>query len=84
MTAPKFKGRREDLRLLTGQGRYTADFNLPQQLHAAFLRSEHGGGFLLPWWPTLALLTCAFGIAWLGAAAAAISGDAERRVQARA
>ena len=41
MTAPKFKGRREDLRLLTGQGRYTADFNLPQQLHAAFLRSDH-------------------------------------------
>ena len=33
-------GRREDLRLITGQGRYTADWNLPGQLHAVFLRSE--------------------------------------------
>ena len=40
MTKP-FKGRREDPRLLTGQGRYTADFNLPNQLHAAFLRADH-------------------------------------------
>ncbi len=32
--------RREDLRLITGRGRYTADWNLPGQLHAAFLRSE--------------------------------------------
>lgn len=32
--------RREDLRLITGQGRYSADFNLPGQLHAAFLRSD--------------------------------------------
>ena len=36
----KFKGRREDLRLVTGQGRYTADWNLPGQLHGAFLRSD--------------------------------------------
>src|ERR1041385_5926330 len=35
-----FKGRREDARLLTGQGRYTADWNLPDQLHAVFLRSD--------------------------------------------
>jgi len=35
-----FKGRREDLRLLTGQGRYTSDRNLPGQLYAYFLRSD--------------------------------------------
>ena len=32
--------RREDLRLVTGEGRYTADWNLPDQLHAVFLRSD--------------------------------------------
>jgi len=32
--------RREDARLLTGRGRYTADWNLPSQLHAFFLRSD--------------------------------------------
>jgi len=32
--------RREDPRLLTGSGRYTADWNLPGQLYAFFLRSE--------------------------------------------
>ena len=37
----KFKGRREDARLVTGQGRYAADWNLPGQLHASFLRSDH-------------------------------------------
>src|SRR2546426_12176312 len=31
---------REDARLLTGTGRYTADWNLPGQLYAFFLRSE--------------------------------------------
>jgi carbon-monoxide dehydrogenase large subunit len=35
-----FKGRREDDRLLTGRGRYTADCNIPGQLHACFLRSD--------------------------------------------
>ncbi|MGC2520872.1 MAG: xanthine dehydrogenase family protein molybdopterin-binding subunit [Burkholderiales bacterium] len=35
-----FKGRREDLRLVTGQGRYTADWNLPGQLFGFFLRSD--------------------------------------------
>ena len=35
-----FSGRREDDRLLTGRGRYTADWNLPGQLHACFLRSD--------------------------------------------
>jgi aerobic carbon-monoxide dehydrogenase large subunit len=33
--------RREDLRLITGRGRYTSDWDLPGQLHAAFLRSDH-------------------------------------------
>jgi carbon-monoxide dehydrogenase large subunit len=35
-----FKGRKEDPRLLTGQGRFTSDFDLPGQLHAAFLRAD--------------------------------------------
>ncbi len=36
----RFEGRREDARLLTGQGRFTADWNLPGQLHAHFVRSD--------------------------------------------
>jgi len=32
--------RREDLRLITGKGKYTSNFNLPGQLYAAFLRSD--------------------------------------------
>jgi carbon-monoxide dehydrogenase large subunit len=36
----QFKGRREDDRLLTGRGRYTADWNLPGQLYGCFLRSD--------------------------------------------
>jgi carbon-monoxide dehydrogenase large subunit len=36
----EFKGRREDDRLLTGRGRYTADINLPGQLYGCFLRSD--------------------------------------------
>jgi carbon-monoxide dehydrogenase large subunit len=36
----QFKGRREDLRLVTGQGRFTSDWNLPGQLYACFLRSD--------------------------------------------
>ena len=35
-----FKGRREDDRLLTGRGQYTADWNLPGQLYGCFLRSD--------------------------------------------
>jgi carbon-monoxide dehydrogenase large subunit len=35
-----FRGRREDDRLLTGQGRYTADWSLPGQLYGCFLRSD--------------------------------------------
>ena len=33
--------RKEDLRLLTGAGRFTDDFNLPRQAHAAMVRSPH-------------------------------------------
>ncbi|HZD89535.1 MAG TPA: xanthine dehydrogenase family protein molybdopterin-binding subunit, partial [Pseudolabrys sp.] len=36
----KFKGRREDPRFLTGQGRYTNDWNLPNQAHACFRRAD--------------------------------------------
>ncbi len=32
--------RREDFRLVTGHGRYAADWNLPNQLHAVFLRAD--------------------------------------------
>ncbi len=39
MTA-EFKGRREDHRLVTGQGKYASDWNLPGQLYGAFLRSD--------------------------------------------
>lgn len=35
-----FAGRREDIRLVTGKGDYTADRTLEGQLHAAFLRSD--------------------------------------------
>ena len=37
----KFKGRREDQRLLTGQGKFTSDWNLPNQLYGHFVRSDH-------------------------------------------
>ena len=36
----EFKGRREDHRLVTGQGRYASDWNLPGQLYGHFLRSD--------------------------------------------
>jgi len=32
--------RREDARLVSGAGRYTSDWNLPDQLHAAMLRAD--------------------------------------------
>ncbi len=35
-----FKGRREDQRLITGQGRFTGDWNLPGQLYGHFLRGD--------------------------------------------
>ena len=33
--------RREDLRLVRGNGRYTADENLPGQVYAVMVRSPH-------------------------------------------
>ncbi|PYO03444.1 MAG: carbon monoxide dehydrogenase [Candidatus Rokuibacteriota bacterium] len=33
--------RREDVRLVTGQGRYAEDWNVPGQAYAAFVRSPH-------------------------------------------
>jgi carbon-monoxide dehydrogenase large subunit len=36
----KFRGRREDLRLLTGQGRYTADYDFNGQVAGHFLRAD--------------------------------------------
>ena len=38
--------RREDRRLLTGQGRYADDVDLPDQAHAAFVRSPYPHGIL--------------------------------------
>ncbi len=37
-----FRGRREDFRLVTGAGRYTSDWNFPDQVHAHFLRADRG------------------------------------------
>ena len=39
--------RREDPRLLTGQGCYSADFNLPGQAYAAVLRSPYAHARIL-------------------------------------
>jgi aerobic carbon-monoxide dehydrogenase large subunit len=38
--------RREDLRLLTGKGRFSDDVNLPRQVYAAMLRSPHAHALL--------------------------------------
>src|SRR3954467_14162357 len=40
MELTAFTGRREDPRLLKGEGRYTADWNFQDQLYGAFLRSD--------------------------------------------
>jgi carbon-monoxide dehydrogenase large subunit len=40
LTDQEFKGRREDFRLVTGQGRYTADYTFGGQAAAHFLRSD--------------------------------------------
>ena len=39
--------RREDLRLISGRGRYTSDCNLPGQQYAAFLRSDRAHADIL-------------------------------------
>ena len=46
MTNLRFTGRREDRRLITGSGRYSADVNLPAQLHAAFVRAERAAALI--------------------------------------
>jgi aerobic carbon-monoxide dehydrogenase large subunit len=51
----KFAGRREDDRLLTGRGRYTADWNLPGQLYGHFLRSDRAHAEVLSLRKELAL-----------------------------
>ena len=38
----KFHGRREDHRLVTGRGRYTSDWDFPDQVYAHFLRADRG------------------------------------------
>ena len=38
--------RREDVRFLTGKGRYTDDLNRPGQVHVYFLRSDVAHGVL--------------------------------------
>ncbi len=43
----KFHGRREDFRLVTGQGKYTSDWNLPDQVYGHFLRSDRAHAELL-------------------------------------
>ena len=40
MTDTHAANRREDLRLITGRGRYSADWNPPGALHACFLRAD--------------------------------------------
>ncbi|MEY4864131.1 MAG: hypothetical protein RLZ51_2226, partial [Pseudomonadota bacterium] len=44
---PLAPARKEDLRLVTGQGRYTADWNLPGQLHAHVVRSDRAHARIL-------------------------------------
>ena len=41
------KGRLEDDRMLTGRGRYVADWNLPGQLYGHFLRSDRAHADIL-------------------------------------
>ena len=47
--------RREDFRLITGAGRYSADWTLPQQLHAVFLRADRAHAEILRVDATVAL-----------------------------
>ncbi len=45
--ARPFKGRREDFRLVTGQGRYTSDWSLPNQAYGFFLRADRAHADIL-------------------------------------
>ena len=55
--AVDYTGRREDARLLTGQGRYTADWNRPGQAHAAFVRADRAHAAIRSLDPAAALAT---------------------------
>ena len=43
----KSVSRREDARLLKGEGQYGSDFNLPGQAHAYFVRSPHAHAMIV-------------------------------------
>jgi aerobic carbon-monoxide dehydrogenase large subunit len=47
LSDPKFSGRREDLRLVTGRGHYTADHQISGQTAAYFLRSDRAHAKIL-------------------------------------
>ena len=47
MSSASVKGRLEDTRLIQGAGRYSADWNLPGQAYAAFVRSDRAHAELL-------------------------------------
>ena len=47
MAKNRFRGRREDLRLLTGRGRYTADWDFDAQASAYFVRSDRAHARIL-------------------------------------
>ncbi len=42
-----YTGRREDQRLVTGAGRYTADWDRPGQLHAVFVRADRAHAIIV-------------------------------------
>jgi carbon-monoxide dehydrogenase large subunit len=71
--APKGIGksvpRREDARLLTGKGRYAADFSLPGQVHACIVRSPHAHAEIVA-------IDAAAAVAAPGALAVLTGGDA--------
>jgi carbon-monoxide dehydrogenase large subunit len=82
VSAPPFGApvlRREDRRLLTGQGRYVSDVTRPRMLHVAFVRSVHAHA-------TLRALDVADALATPGVVAV-IAGDdpeiAKHRIRAR-
>jgi carbon-monoxide dehydrogenase large subunit len=42
-----FKGRREDFRLVTGQGKFTSDWSFPNEAYGVFLRADHAHAEIL-------------------------------------
>ena len=47
MSEHQFKGRREDVRLVTGRGRYTADYDISGQVSGHFLRADRAHAKIL-------------------------------------